>query len=72
MHTRRFHFEHPKLGGVIFLIYYEAGSREEPPYAEIEKVFDPSLSSSTDLGHLFNLDAVMDDFWKIRPDLEYI
>ena len=72
MHTRRFHFEHPKLAGVIFLIYYEAGSREEPPYAEIEKVFDPSLSSSTDLGHLFNLDAVMDDFWKIRPDLEDI
>ena len=28
MHTRRFHFEHPELGGVIFLIYYEAGSRE--------------------------------------------
>jgi|TARA_R100001510_G_C7646010_1_gene203310 hypothetical protein len=70
MHTRRFNFEHPELGGVVFAVYYEAGTREEPPYVEIEKVFDPSRNPGKDIGHLFNLDAVMDDFWRIRPDLE--
>ena len=70
MHTRRFHFEHPQLPGILFAIYYEAGTRDEPPYVEIEKVFDASHNMGKDIGHLFNLDAVMDDFWKIRPDLE--
>tara|TARA_R100000734_G_C3317280_1_gene110281 strand:- start:2609 stop:2818 length:210 start_codon:yes stop_codon:yes gene_type:complete len=48
-------------------VYLEAGSREEPPLMEIEKI--TSGNGDQDIRRLFNLEALEDLFWDQRPDL---
>jgi hypothetical protein len=50
-------------------LYYEKGSRDEPPYTEIEAIYAGGVTPPQDIQRLFNHDEIMDDFWKYRPDL---
>lgn len=61
-------WSHPALGIVVEL-YYERGTRDEPPYTEIEAIYADCVTPPQDISRLFNHDALMDDFWKYRPDL---
>jgi hypothetical protein len=48
-------------------VYLEAGTREEPPLMEIEKI--TSGNGEQDITRLFNHEALEDMFWDQRPDL---
>ena len=68
MNRNRFEWSHPALG-VVVQLYYERGTRDEPPYMEIESIYADGVSPPRDIKRLFDHDAIMDDFWEYRPDL---
>jgi|TARA_B100001059_G_scaffold50686_1_gene43987 hypothetical protein len=63
------HWEHPSLE-VTVILYYEPGTRGDPPCAEIDKIYANGRFPEKDISWLFNQDHIMDQFWDIRPDLE--
>jgi hypothetical protein len=63
------HWDHPDVDALV-VIYYEKGDRDNPPYAEVEMVLQPGRTPPKEITRLFNHDALLDDFWFHRPDLE--
>lgn len=60
---------HPKLD-IVIEMYYEPGTRDEPPYVEIEAIYAGGVTPTDNIDNLFNHDQIIDDFWFHRPDLE--
>jgi hypothetical protein len=64
----KIHWQHPKVD-VTVVVHYERGTRDEPAYMEIEKIYANGVFPERDISNLFNLDRLEDDFWDQRPDL---
>lgn len=60
-------WRHPDID-IVVEIYYEKGSRDEPPCAQVEGVYDGT--SGKNVTRLFNPEELESDFWNHRPDLE--
>jgi len=69
MRTRRIHWDFPDVD-VTVVIFYEAGSRDEPATAEVEEIYSSLHFPKKDLSRAFNLGYVLDRFWDVRPDLD--
>tara|TARA_R100000773_G_C4219712_1_gene118330 strand:+ start:374 stop:592 length:219 start_codon:yes stop_codon:yes gene_type:complete len=68
MHTRKLHWDLAECC-VTVEVYIEAGTKDEPPLMEIERIVQDGAFPAKDIKHLFNLEAIEDLFWERRPDL---
>ncbi len=66
MKTRRIVWDLSVCDAQVY-VYLEAGTREEPPLMEIEKI--TSGNGEQNISRLFNHEALEDLFWDQRPDL---